>query len=473
MTCADAEHINQDGRRAGARNGRNEEMLDDDISLVSDGRQNRLAEPALTVMILNHDDASTALLRVRHDRLAVQRLDGERIQHASVDAGLGQLSGGVQCLVQRNAGADQQHLILARLLHHLRLARGELLLVAVNHRRVGTRGSDEAHALGVGSELHRAFRADSVGWIKHGGPGDGAEQRNVLQSHLTRPVLADADAAVRPDEVHVRLADGAHADLIEGAREERGERGHEGDGAVAASGADGDSDEILLGDEALDVPLGERFLQLVGERRVLRVTIEGDDARVVNGDLGQRRSVRQSRGDLFAHLVGRRRCKLNVRDGHDGSVVDRCRWCQRQLAFVLDQRLQVLHDTFGGITKRLSMPVLHVLDVREEFSLEGFGDDGRRSSLCLLRLEERAAQLLHIMSVDDNRVEAEGVQALAVSFHLMLERRRLRLPQAVHIEDDAQVVEFVVPGEVERFPDGSFGRFAIADENVSSRMEIN
>ena len=48
---------------------------------------------------------------------------------------------------------------------------------------------------------------------------------------------------------------------------------------------------------------------------------------------------------------------------------------------------------------------------RSDLSFESLRDDGRWATFRLLSLEECAAQLLHNMSIDDDRVEAERVAA--------------------------------------------------------------
>lgn len=129
----------------------------------------------------------------------------------------------------------------------------------------------------------------------------------------------------------------------------------------------------------------------------------------------------------------------------------------------------MLDDNLSGVAERFSVPVIEILDVREEFSFVGFSDDCRWAALGLLGFEERACQLLNIMSVNSNRVETESIETFAVNFDIVLKRSRLRLTQAIDVENDAQVVEFVVAGEVQRLPDGTFSRFTVTDDDISSR----
>lgn len=76
----------------------------------------------LLVVILNDDDTASARGCMLDDGLPVDRLDREGIHHAAVDARLFQLGGRVQCLVQRDAGANQQDRVVGRLLYDLGLA---------------------------------------------------------------------------------------------------------------------------------------------------------------------------------------------------------------------------------------------------------------------------------------------------------------------------------------------------------------
>ena len=107
-------------------------------------------------------------------------------------------------------------------------------------------------------------------YLRHHRPEHG----QVLQRHLTGAVLANRAAHMRASEVGVGLRDGAHADLVEGARPEGGERARERHRPVAARDPDGHARQILLGDEALDEPvrIGVPELDRVG--RVLHVTVK-------------------------------------------------------------------------------------------------------------------------------------------------------------------------------------------------------
>lgn len=53
----------------------------------------------------------------------------------------------------------------------------------------------------------------------------------------------------------------------------------------------------------------------------------------------------------------------------------------------------------------------------------------------------------------------------------MLQRCGLRLSEAVDVEDDDKIVEFVMTSEVQRFPDAALRGFTIANETVYSKTK--
>ena len=70
------------------------------------------------------------------------------------------------------------------------------------------------------------------------------------------------------------------------------------------------------------------------------------------------------------------------------------------------------------------------------------------------------------MSVNHKGIEAKSFQALPVDFEIMLERSGLTLSQSVDIEDDHQIVQFVVASKIESLPDGSFSTLSISNQAV-------
>ena len=65
---------------------------------------------------------------------------------------------------------------------------------------------------------------------------------------------------MRAHKVDVGLRYGAHPDLVKGPRQERSERAHEHDGAVAGRCTDRHANQVLLGNVALDETVGEGVL---------------------------------------------------------------------------------------------------------------------------------------------------------------------------------------------------------------------
>ena len=89
--------------------------------------------------------------------------------------------------------------------------------------------------------------------------------------------LTNGDAGVRSYALDVGLGDGAHADLIECAREERRKGADERDGALAAPAPNAHSHQVLLSNETLDETVWERLLEGDGEGRVLGVAVHPND----------------------------------------------------------------------------------------------------------------------------------------------------------------------------------------------------
>ena len=64
---------------------------------------------------------------------------------------------------------------------------------------------------------------------------------------------------MRSAALDVCLRDGTHTKLVISTGEESGEGADKRNGAFAATAADTDADQVLLGNEALDEALGEGF----------------------------------------------------------------------------------------------------------------------------------------------------------------------------------------------------------------------
>ena len=126
--------------------------------------------------------------------------------------------------------------------------------------------------------------------------------RQVFQAHLRRAVFADAHADVRAGELQVRLRNARDANLVEGAREEAGERGGKRHLAARAE-ARGHADHVLLGNETFRETVREFLEELFRVGGILRVAVHRDDALVHLADARERVAVGLARGDHVAEFV--------------------------------------------------------------------------------------------------------------------------------------------------------------------------
>lgn len=99
------------------------------------------------------------------------------------------------------------------------------------------------------------------------------------------------------------------------------------------------------------------------------------------------------------------------------------------------------------------MPVFQVLDVGEVLAFERLGDEGGGLVFGASGHMESFDQLFDVVSINDNGVPAKGLETLLVDVHLVAEGSWLGLAKTVDVEDGTQVVQLVVAGEVDGFPD--------------------
>ena len=144
------------------------------------------------------------------------------------------------------------------------------------------------------------------------------EHGNVLQSHLTGSVLADADTAVRSNNIEVGLGDDTHAQVVKSTGQEGSKGGgkcnrpktisklislkHDADrySPISASDSDAHPKHILFTDEALNVAVLVDLEHLLGEGGVLHVTVQGDNIWMSSGKLAQSTAIGLSGGKLLA-----------------------------------------------------------------------------------------------------------------------------------------------------------------------------
>ena len=118
---------------------------------------------------------------------------------------------------------------------------------------------------------------------------------------------------MRADELHVRLRNARHANLVISAREKRGERRGERHFAARAE-TGGHADHVLFGDVTFGGTFREFFEKFVREGGIFRVAIHRHDAQIRFADARERGAVGFARGDLVAELVTDRRiaCRSGV-----------------------------------------------------------------------------------------------------------------------------------------------------------------
>src|SRR5581483_6736874 len=188
--------------------------------------------------------------------------------------------------------------------------------------------------------------------------------------------------------------------------------------------------------------------------RVGHLAVDGDDVPAGGAERGERLAVGLARRDLAAHLVAGqleravlepvRLARLGLRDLDDEVG---------EPAELLDRGVRV--------GQRLAVPAFLVLDRLDALALDRPGDDHGRPAAGRRRLRVRGVDLLDVVTVDLDRVPAEGAGALDVAAQVPAVHRFATLPEPVHVENGGQVVEAVVAGVLERLPDRALGRLAV------------
>ena len=241
---------------------------------------------------------------------------------------------------------------------------------------------------------------------------------------------------MRAAERHRRAAHRRHAHEVVRTRQECGEGRGERPPADRLQ-AHGGRDHLLLRDVHLEVAVGERLRELVRERRVRHLAVESDDVRPRRAECCKRVAVRLPRRDLLPDLVAR---KLEVGAlrpvgrGHGG-----LRDVDADVAHAAE-----LRDRRLGVLERLAVEAVLVLDRLDALSLQRPGDHDRRLPRGRHRRGERLVDRLDVVTVDRDRVPAEGFGAAHVSVEVPADHGLAALPEAVHVEDRREVVELEV-----------------------------
>ncbi len=118
------------------------------------------------------------------------------------------------------------------------------------------------------------------------------------------------------------------------------------------------------------------------------------------------------------------------------------------------------------------MPTFLVFEERDTFSLHGAREHGRRPSRAPSP-RVRVVDFREVVTVDHDRVDAEGADARRVRAHVPLEFGRPALAEPIHVDDRGEVRESLMTGVVEGLPDRALGGLAVAHEHphVVRRLE--
>ena len=142
-------------------------------------------------------------------------------------------------------------------------------------------------------------------------------------------------------------------------------------------------DELLLGDEHLEVAVRVRLAEVLGVRRVRDLAVERDDVAADVGQRGDRLAVGLAGGDLVAELVGRQRAAGRLEDVRLAGLAA-CATSTDQVALAAE-----LRDRRLGVVERLAVLAGLVLDRLDALALLGLGDDRDRLAVGVPRPRRR------------------------------------------------------------------------------------
>ena len=148
-------------------------------------------------------------------------------------------------------------------------------------------------------------------------------------------------------------------------------------------------------------------------------------------------------------LAGRRLGDLNVNVAETAELLDRRVW----------------------IFERLAVPAVLVLDRLDALALDRARHDHRRAACRLSRFLVGAIDLLDVVSVDLDRIPAEGPRALDIDARVPADHGLPALAQPVHVDDGGQIVELVVRRMLVRLPHRSLRHLAVAAEHPDARRK--
>ncbi len=117
------------------------------------------------------------------------------------------------------------------------------------------------------------------------------------------------------------------------------------------------------------------------------------------------------------------------------------------------------------------MPAVFVLDPWHALALDRVGDDHRRP-VGVHGLFIGCHDLRQVMSVDRDRIPAEGLHAFLVRADVVAVHRLPPLPQPVDVNDTDETAQIVVGGDLNRFPVAALRHLAVAKQHIGTVRQL-
>src|SRR6266852_249326 len=117
------------------------------------------------------------------------------------------------------------------------------------------------------------------------------------------------------------------------------------------------------------------------------------------------------------------------------------------------------------LVERLAVPALFILQEGDTLTLYGLSDNHSRRAVGLYGLCECLVDLVIVMPVNHDSVPAEAIGACLIGGGVPAQFGFAALPQAIAVEYSNQVIQLVMRGVIEGFPDRTFCHLAITQQN--------
>ena len=240
------------------------------------------------VLLAGHDAAR--LGRGRENRVLVERLDAEHVDHLGGDALLGELVGGGERLGDLDATGEEAD--IGALPQDLGLAECEVGIGVIDLRDGMPAHANVERSRRLGGDADGRLGGAIVRRNEHAHVGEHAHHADVLERLVRGTVLAHRDAGVRGAhlDVEVRVADGVPDLVVAPAGPEDGEGAREGD-ASGERETSGDVHHVLLGDADVDETVRIGLPEHAGLGGTCEVGIDGDDVHALVHKLDERLAV--------------------------------------------------------------------------------------------------------------------------------------------------------------------------------------